>query len=66
MGCLLDILRSVLALVLGVVVFLGFLFLLLLNNVSDKMLSSEFYIDTIDGENTYERVYDDVLVMTKR
>ena len=62
MGCLLEIIGSVLALVLGVVVFFGFLFLLLLNNVSDKMLSSDFYIDTIAGENTYERVYTDVLL----
>ena len=62
MGCLFDILRSVLALVLGVVVFFGFLSLLLLNNVSDKMLSADFYIDTLDAEDTYERVYTDVLL----
>ena len=59
---MIDILRSVVALVLGVVVFFGFLFLLLLNNFSDKMLSSEFYIDTIAGEDTYNRVYDEVLL----
>ena len=62
MGCLVEILRSVLALVLGVIVFFGFLFLLLLNNFSDKLLSPEFYIDTIVGENTYNRVYDEVLL----
>lgn len=62
MGCLFDILKSVLALVLGVVVFFGFLFLLLLNNFSDKMLNSEFYTDTINGEDTYNRVYDEVLL----
>ena len=62
MGCLFDIIRSVVALVLGVVVFFGFLFLLLLNNVSDKMLSSDFYTDTITGEDTYNRVYDEVLL----
>ena len=62
MGCLLDILRSVGALVLGVIVFFGFLFLLFLNNFSDKMLSSQFYIDTIAGEDTYNRVYDEVLL----
>ena len=50
------------ALVLGVAVFFGFLFLLLLNNFSDKMLSSDFYIDTIAGEDTYNRIYDEVLL----
>ena len=62
MGCLADILRSVLALVLGVVVFFGFLFLLFFSNVTDKLLSSEFYTDTISGEDTYNRVYDEVLL----
>ena len=62
MGCLLDILKSVAALVLGVIVFFGFLFLLFLNNFSDKLLSSQFYIDTIAGEDTYNRVYDEVLL----
>ncbi len=62
MGCLLDIVRSVLALVLGVVVFFGFLFMLLLTNFSDKLLNSEFYTDTISGQDTYNRVYDEVLL----
>ena len=62
MGCLVDILRSVAALILGVAVFFSFLFLLLHNNGSDKMLSFDFYTDTIDGEDTYNRVYDDVLL----
>ena len=62
MGCLADILRPVLALVLGVVVFFGFLFLLLFSNFSDKLLNSEFYTDTISGEDTYNRVYAEVLL----
>ncbi len=62
MGCALSIVRSVAALILGVVVFFGFLFLLLLNNFSDKLLSAEFYIDTISGQDTYNRVYDEVLL----
>ena len=62
MGCLADILRSVLALVLGVAVFFGFLFLLLFSNFSDKLLNSEFYTDTISGEDTYNRVYHEVLM----
>ena len=62
MGCLADILRSVLALVLGAVVFFGFLFLLFFSNFSDKLLNSEFYTDTISGEDAYNRVYDQVLL----
>ena len=62
MGCALAIIRSVAALVLGVVVFFGFLFLLVLNNFSDRLLSAEFYTDTISGEDTYNRIYDEVLL----
>lgn len=62
MGCALAIIRSVAALVLGVVVFFGFLFLLLLNNFSDKLLNADFYTDTISGQDTYNRIYDDVLL----
>ena len=62
MGCALAIIRSVAALVLGVVVFFGFLWFLLLNNVSDKLLNAEFYTDTISGEDTYNRIYDEVLL----
>ena len=62
MGCAFHILRSVLALVLGVVVFFGFLFLLLTDNISDKLVDANFYSDTISGEDTYNRVYDEVLL----
>ena len=62
MGCIFAIIRPVVALVLGVVVFFGFLWLLLLNNTTDKLLSAEFYTDTISGEDTYNRIYDDVLL----
>jgi hypothetical protein len=61
MGCVFLILRSVSALVLGVVVFVGFL-LLLLTNVSDKLLNADFYNEIIAGENTYNRIYDEVLL----
>ena len=62
MGCVLAIFRPVAALVLGVVVFFGFLFFLLLTNFSDKLLSADFYTDIISGEDTYNRVYDEVLL----
>ena len=62
MGCLTCILRAGVGLVLGVVMFVGLLFFLILNNFSDKLLSPDFYKDTISAENTYERIYSEVLV----
>jgi hypothetical protein len=48
--------------VLGVVIFVGFLFVLILNNFSDKLLSADFYMSTIAAEDTYDRIYNEVLV----
>ena len=62
MGCLTSILRAGVGLVLGVVIFVGFLTYLILSNVSDKLLTVEFYTDTIAAEDTYNRIYDKVLV----
>jgi hypothetical protein len=62
MGCLFSILRAGAGLVLGVVIFVGFLSFLILNNVSDKLLNADFYRNTIDAENTYQRIYDPVLL----
>ena len=55
-------LRAGAGLVLGVVIFVGFLFFLILNNVSDKLLSADFYKNTIAAEDTYNRIYTEVLV----
>ena len=57
-----SIVRATLALVLGVIIFVGFLFYLILNNFSDKLLSADFYNDTIEGQDAYNRIYDEVLV----
>jgi len=54
--------RAGAALVLGVVIFVGFMFFLLLNNFSDNLLSADFYNDTISGQDTYNRIYTEVLV----
>ena len=62
MGFILSILRAWTALVLGVFIFVGFLFFLILNNFSDKLLSADFYKDTIASQDTYNRIYDEVLV----
>jgi len=48
--------------VLGVVIFIGFLSFLVLNNFSDKLLSADFYKSTIAAEDTYNRIYDEVLL----
>lgn len=61
MGCVISIVRAVSALVLGVVVFVGFL-LLMLTNTSNKLLNADFYNDIIAGEDTYNRIYDEVLL----
>ena len=62
MGCLTSILRAGAGLVLGVVIFVGFLFVLISNNFSDKLLSADFYVSTIAAEDTYDRIYNEVLV----
>ncbi|PKB70661.1 MAG: hypothetical protein BZY87_09010 [SAR202 cluster bacterium Io17-Chloro-G6] len=62
MGIILSLLRTGAALVLGVIVFVGFLFFLILNNFSDKLLNADFYTDTIEGQDSYNRIYDEVLV----
>jgi hypothetical protein len=62
MGCATSIIRAVASLILGVVIFFGFMFWLLMNNFSDRLLSAEFYTDTINGEDTYNRIYDEVLL----
>ena len=62
MGCLTSTLRAGAGLVLGVVIFVGFLTYLILNNFSDKLLTVKFYTNTIAAEDTYNRIYDEVLV----
>ena len=62
MGCLTSLLRAGAGIVIGVVIFVGFLFVLILNNFSDKLLSADFYMSTIAAEDTYDRIYNEVLV----
>ena len=62
MGFTISVLRAGAALVLGVIIFVGFLFFLILNNFSDKLLSADFHNDTIAGQDTYNRIYTEVLV----
>ena len=62
MGFTLSMVRAGAALLLGVIIFVGFLFFLILNNFSGKLLNADFYVDTIAGQDTYNRIYDEVLV----
>ena len=62
MGCIISTVRAAAALFLGVVVFVGFLFLLVVGNFTDKLLNADFYNDTIAGQDSYNRIYDEVLV----
>ena len=62
MGCLISIFRAGATLVLGVVIFVGFLSYLIMNNFSDKLLNADFYNDTLAAEDAYNRIYDEVLL----
>lgn len=61
-GCALLIWKPIVSLILGVIVFLGFLLLLLTSTIPDKLADAQFYSDIISGEDTYNRIYDEVLV----
>ena len=54
--------RTVATLILGIVIFLGFLFLLAERNLSANLLNAGFYKDTISAQDTYNRIYDQVLL----
>ena len=62
MGCAIWIVRSLISFVLGIVIFVAFLGFLLATNFSNKLLSADFYTETLAGEDTYNRIYDEVLV----
>ena len=57
-----TILRAVAGLVLGMVVFAGLLYLLVVVNFSQRLEDSEVYRDAIQNTDAYNRIYDEVLV----
>ncbi|HLF04629.1 MAG TPA: hypothetical protein VI855_05380 [Dehalococcoidia bacterium] len=62
MGVVMWAVRSLISSVLGMVIFLSFLALLLVNSLSGKLLNDEFYTRALASENAYQRIYDEVLV----
>ena len=62
MGCLLFIIRPMVSLVLGILVFAGLLLFLASSNFSNKLLNPEFYIEPLEEKDTYNRIYTEVLV----
>ena len=62
MGCLIPLFRAFVALVLFVIIFVGFLSYLIVNNVAGKLLRADFYTNTLESEDTYNRIYNDVLL----
>ena len=62
MGCASSIARSLTSFALGVAIFVAFLGFLLASNFSDKLLSADFYTETLAEEDAYNRLYDEVLV----
>ena len=47
---------------LFVIIFVSFLSYLIVNNVAGKLLSADFYTNTLESEDTYNRIYNDVLL----
>ena len=62
LGCLFFIFRTLATLILGLVIFFGFIGFLMANNLRGNFLSTEFYIDNLSENNVYERIYDEVLL----
>ena len=57
LGCLLAIARAIASLVLGVIVFVGMLYFVVLSSLSVKLLDAEFYTGILRDTDSYNRVY---------
>ena len=62
LGFVFFIFRSIASLMLGLAIFLGFLSFILVGNVRDKLLTSEFYTESLAENAVYDRIYDEVLL----
>ena len=54
--------RALASLVLGVVIFFGFVGYLMVSAVRDSFLTTEFYTESLSENDVYARIYDDVLI----
>lgn len=59
LGCLLSLARALASLVLGVIVFVGLFYLIVLGGRFDKLLDASFYTGVLEDTNAYGRVYDE-------
>ena len=59
---MLTIVRALAGLILGLVVFAGLLYLLVVVNFSQNLVESEVYDVAISDTDAYNRIYDEVLV----
>ncbi len=62
MGCILGILRSIATFILIIVVFAGLILLVVVGSFTDKLLDPGFYTGAITEQDTYNRVYSEILV----
>lgn len=62
MGCILWILRPIATFILGIIVFAGLILLVVGGNLTGKLLDPEFYTGTLAEQDTYNRIYTEILV----
>ena len=62
MGCVLWILRPIATFVLGIIVFVGLILLAVGGNLTGKLLDPAFYAGTLAEQDTYNRIYTEILV----
>ncbi len=55
------ILRLVATPIFGIAIFAGLLLTLVESNLTGKLLNANFYTDTIAAQDTYNRIYEDIL-----
>ena len=57
-GCLLAIGRAVASLVLGVIVFVGMVYFVVLTGISGRLLDTDFYTSVLNDSDAYDRLYE--------
>lgn len=69
MGLALWVARALGSTILGILIFLGFLALLVVSTFSSKLFNSGFYTQILNEQDAYSRIYDEALlddVLTRR